>query len=69
MASPECTNSDCEATATKVMAMSMAAVPCVFVGAYCDPHAETIREMGGWFAAGDADVFKPEAMEISGVRR
>lgn len=67
MTSATCTSAGCEATATKVMAMPPFAVPCVDVNPYCDEHAQVVREMGGWFAAGDA--LADDLQQISGVRR
>lgn len=61
-----CTSAGCEATATKVMAMPPIATPCVLIGGYCDEHAQLVRVMGGWFAAGDV---REDLVPISGVRR
>lgn len=66
---PVCTNSTCEATATRVMVFGMSSSrPCGYVAPYCTEHAEEVeRDAGGIPAAGPA--LAAEVQGISGIRR
>jgi hypothetical protein len=60
----KCTNSDCDAEATRIMAYEGQAVRCMWVAPYCDEHPGV---PGAIFAAGPA--LSKEAQKIDGIRR
>lgn len=61
----ECTNSTCDATATRVMAMA-AASRCLYAAPYCDEHAVEVTEMGGLPVSGPA--LSDDVRGIEGIR-
>lgn len=62
----ECTNSTCDETATRVMAMPPDTVRCLYAAPYCDEHAEEVAGMGGLPVSGPA--LSEAAAEIGGIR-
>lgn len=59
-----CTNSTCEDTATRIMALPMAGA--VFVAPYCDTHTTEVEQEGAVPAAGPA--LSVDASKIEGIR-